>query len=111
MNRLILIGNGFDLAHGLKTKYSDFIEWYWKQLGKSLLHGSGPLIDDGICRFMLKDKVGLINWYDVWHYHYGKVLQYGPWKEDEVLEIAKQDRDICDFNINSAFFEKICNEF
>lgn len=110
MNRLILIGNGFDLAHGLKTKYADFIEWYWKQLGKSLLHGSGPLIDDGICRFMLKDKVGLINWYDVWHYHYGKELQYGPWKEDEVLEIAKQDRDICDFNINSAFFEKICNE-
>lgn len=110
MNRLILIGNGFDLAHGLKTKYADFIEWYWKQLGKSLLHGSGPLIDDGICQFMLKDKVGLINWYDVWHYHYGKELQYGPWKEDEVLEIAKQDRDICDFNINSAFFEKICNE-
>ncbi|MBR5921000.1 MAG: hypothetical protein IKZ56_07550 [Bacteroidales bacterium] len=110
MNRLILIGNGFDLAHGLKTKYADFIEWYWKQLGKSLLHGSGPLIDDGICRFMLKDNVGLVNWYDVWPYHYGKELQYGPWREDEVLEIAKQDRDLCDFNINSAFFEKICNE-
>ncbi|WP_207425691.1 AbiH family protein [Pedobacter sp. SYSU D00535] len=28
MNRLILIGNGFDLAHGLKTSYSDFIKWY-----------------------------------------------------------------------------------
>lgn len=25
MNRLILIGNGFDLAHGLKTSYTDFI--------------------------------------------------------------------------------------
>lgn len=110
MNRLILIGNGFDIAHGLKTKYADFIYWYWKQLGKSLLHGSGPLIDDGICRFMLKDNVGLVNWYDVWRYHYGKELQYGPWKEDEVLEIAKQDRNLCDFNINSAFFEKICNE-
>ena len=31
MNRLILIGNGFDLAHGLKTKYADFIEWYWNE--------------------------------------------------------------------------------
>ena len=59
---------------------------------------------------MLKDNVGLVNWYDVWPYHYGKELQYGPWREDEVLEIAKQDRDLCDFNINSAFFEKICNE-
>lgn len=28
MNRLILIGNGFDLAHGLKTCYKDFIYWY-----------------------------------------------------------------------------------
>jgi hypothetical protein len=28
MNRLIIIGNGFDLAHGLKTKYSDFLLWY-----------------------------------------------------------------------------------
>lgn len=28
MNKLILIGNGFDLAHGLKTSYCDFILWY-----------------------------------------------------------------------------------
>ncbi|MFV0311689.1 MAG: AbiH family protein [Dysgonomonas sp.] len=30
MNRIILIGNGFDLAHGLKTSYRDFIDDYWK---------------------------------------------------------------------------------
>lgn len=30
MNRIILIGNGFDLAHGLKTSYKDFIDDYWK---------------------------------------------------------------------------------
>lgn len=28
MNRLILLGNGFDLAHGMKTSYNDFIIWY-----------------------------------------------------------------------------------
>jgi hypothetical protein len=28
MNRLVIIGNGFDLAHGLPTRYSDFIEDY-----------------------------------------------------------------------------------
>lgn len=27
MNRIVLIGNGFDLAHGLNTRYSDFIEY------------------------------------------------------------------------------------
>ena len=31
MNRLIIIGNGFDLAHGLKTSYSHFINDYWKK--------------------------------------------------------------------------------
>lgn len=31
MNRIILIGNGFDLAHGLKTSYADFIDWYWEE--------------------------------------------------------------------------------
>lgn len=30
MNRIILIGNGFDLAHGLKTSYKDFIDWFWE---------------------------------------------------------------------------------
>lgn len=30
MNRIILIGNGFDLAHGMKTSYQDFLDDYWK---------------------------------------------------------------------------------
>ena len=25
MNRIILVGNGFDLAHGLKSSYKDFV--------------------------------------------------------------------------------------
>jgi hypothetical protein len=31
-NKLILIGNGFDLAMGLKTSYNDFLFWYLKKL-------------------------------------------------------------------------------
>jgi hypothetical protein len=27
MNRIILIGNGFDVAHDLKTSYKNFIDW------------------------------------------------------------------------------------
>lgn len=27
-NRLVLVGNGFDLAHGLKTSYKDFLDWH-----------------------------------------------------------------------------------
>ncbi|MBW2960911.1 AbiH family protein [Mesonia aestuariivivens] len=29
MNRIILIGNGFDLAHGMKTTYKDFLDSFW----------------------------------------------------------------------------------
>ncbi|MFY9151586.1 MAG: AbiH family protein [Prolixibacteraceae bacterium] len=31
MNDLYLIGNGFDLAHGLETSYNDFLLWYLKK--------------------------------------------------------------------------------
>ncbi|MBK8832877.1 MAG: hypothetical protein IPN60_18835 [Saprospiraceae bacterium] len=29
--KIILIGNGFDLAHGLKTSYCDFIEYVFNK--------------------------------------------------------------------------------
>lgn len=32
MVKIIIIGNGFDLAHGVKTSYNDFIEDYIKQV-------------------------------------------------------------------------------
>jgi hypothetical protein len=41
MNRIILIGNGFDLAHDLKTSYQNFIDDYWSkkhELLQNLLH-------------------------------------------------------------------------
>ena len=35
MNRLIIIGNGFDLAHELKTRFSDFVNSYiWKSINQ-----------------------------------------------------------------------------
>lgn len=40
MNRIILIGNGFDLAHGMLTSYRDFIDDYWKEFLKEIYHGN-----------------------------------------------------------------------
>ena len=37
MNKLVLIGNGFDLAHGLKTRYNDFIFWYFNNALRNLV--------------------------------------------------------------------------
>lgn len=36
MNRIIIVGNGFDLAHGVKTSYKDFIEWYFGKVVEEL---------------------------------------------------------------------------
>lgn len=39
MNRIIIVGNGFDLAHGVKTSYKDFIEWYFGEVIERLKQG------------------------------------------------------------------------
>ena len=48
MNRIILIGNGFDLAHGLPTSYADFIRGYYTIQKLRLLEGESEL-NDGLC--------------------------------------------------------------
>ena len=53
MNRIVLIGNGFDLAHGLKTSYADFIDWYWEQLKETILHTNQTFINDGLITVQL----------------------------------------------------------
>jgi len=53
MNSVIIIGNGFDLAHGLKTKYSDFILWYFNQILGSLNRGRTPHYNDKLLTLQL----------------------------------------------------------
>jgi hypothetical protein len=51
MNRIILIGNGFDLAHGLETSYSHFIDDFWGKriaLIKEVLSKKGIFADEFI---------------------------------------------------------------
>lgn len=43
MNRIILVGNGFDLAHGYKTSYEDFIVWYFKKHISEFENGNFPI--------------------------------------------------------------------
>ena len=49
MNRIILIGNGFDLAHGLETSYRNFIDWYWCEWKTHFLAYKNPPVDDILC--------------------------------------------------------------
>ena len=54
MNRIIIAGNGFDLAHDLKTKYEDFINWYWENTFKKLQECFKLVFNDGLCRIELE---------------------------------------------------------
>lgn len=107
MNRLVLIGNGFDLAHGLKTRYEDFIKWYWSEWGKRLLHGQNKIEEDGLCSFVLNEATGYSSWAMIWGWYYQRINPLVPWDVNEIVEHAKQDRSLCDFSMCS-FLEKIC---
>ena len=109
MNRIILIGNGFDLAHGLKTSYADFIDWYWGEWGKRLLHSDNKIEQDRFCSFKLSKATNLNMWYMAWQgYYYKKSNPFLPWDVHEVVNIAKQDAKLCEFKIKDFFFEEIC---
>lgn len=45
MNRIIIIGNGFDLAHNLKTRYKDFINDYWATVEEGVYDKYWRLLD------------------------------------------------------------------
>ena len=53
MNRLILIGNGFDLAHNFKTSYANFINWYFKDLIEQVCSCQSDIYDDSLCKFSI----------------------------------------------------------
>lgn len=56
MNRLVLIGNGFDLAHGLPTRYEDFINWYWGQRVQGFRDTYSSISKDILCKFEIDDE-------------------------------------------------------
>lgn len=65
MNRLIIIGNGFDMAHGLKTSYKDFINWYCDQRIQALATEFTHVSED--CLFELRIKDPLYNWNQIFY--------------------------------------------
>ena len=78
MPNLFIIGNGFDISHGLKTNYSDFRDYLNEKYSKSdikeelptmteLSNGEYGYDDNIVARFIIKelDKVTKENWKDI----------------------------------------------
>ena len=107
MNRIVLIGNGFDLAHKLKTKYEDFLDWYWLNWGEKLLYSQKKKETDGLCSFEIKNNVIAENWAAVFrNYNIDTPFISTIWKN--VINRAKEDNELCDFWV-SPFLQQICN--
>ena len=106
MNRIILIGNGFDLAHGLKTSYADFIDWYWDKRISDLHSIYSDESIDVLCAMKL-----LPNTYSQWQSFY--------WTNQEVLKnkpgkdiIKQMAGDKTHYRISkSTFFSSILHSY
>ena len=62
MNRLVIIGNGFDMAHGLKTSYMDFINWYWDQRVNTFVGNTTKVSEDILCKLQIKGNEDISCW-------------------------------------------------
>ena len=63
MNRIILVGNGFDLAHNLPTKYEDFINWYSRERLKGFENDKSLISEDPLCKLEMNDNNAIYNYY------------------------------------------------
>lgn len=105
MNRLVLIGNGFDLAHRLDTSYKDFIDWYWEKVIYELRLCYFSKWSDNLCSFDLKYKGE--TWQCFMYTHVGTV---NPPKGVEIIQEFLNNKEI--FNIEfSQLFQEIYNSF
>lgn len=108
MNRLVIIGNGFDIAHGLKTSYTDFINWYWEKRLNALLTENSAVSGDCLCKLEIKNTTECPNWFNFFYSHSFRDLLTGKWKYPPSDIIGGIKEKTNDFSVKcSIFFETI----
>lgn len=110
MNRLIIIGNGFDLAHGLPTSYKDFIDDFW-------INFSGKCNTEVYKKFVYVN-VDYSKYYNVWftiYDDYKIITDYKTFKSNLSKYCTRNnftfyDED-CVAQVNGHDFFRIVNDF
>lgn len=103
MNRIIIIGNGFDLAHGLNTRYEDFINWYWDRWFQLLRDCHGRFLSDKLCTFRLKYNLS------TWHsYLWQNTSKIKPPKGIDIINKIQKNKDLFEVT-QSQLLSAICN--
>jgi len=129
MNRIILIGNGFDLAHKLETSYKSFINDFCKQLiepdnddlwNTTIAFTKPKVVDFDDTNFVKKEKnfknkffqairadLTIQNWVDVEKVYYRQLVKCMEYE----LNLLKPKYLIKDLNREFGFFEKKLEEY
>lgn len=109
MNRLVIIGNGFDMAHGLKTSYMDFINWYWDQRVYGFIGKTSNVSQDCLCKLVIKETNDISCWNAFAasnSYFFKDLYQKERYSGSEVIQEIKQHPEI--FMVEySPFFKTI----
>ena len=108
MNRLVIIGNGFDLAHGLPTSYRDFIDDFWINFKDKCKTGE------------YKQLITSNDAFNGYYSNYKKIENFNDFKKN-LFEYCKeykyrfvensiiaQHNTIDIFRFNNVFFRDIC---
>lgn len=100
MNRLVLIGNGFDLAHDLKTSYADFFLWYKCYWIKRLHEIHNNIAKDPLCTVVMAQR-------EAWSTYISNFIRFNPeYSLEDIFEYIINDVD--DFDITlTPFFKRI----
>ncbi|HZF66394.1 MAG TPA: AbiH family protein [Chitinophagaceae bacterium] len=93
-NRLVLIGNGFDLAHGLKTSYKDFINWYFCKIAQAEFRKEN-IYQDSLLE-LRQNFTGSIYFWDK------ELVSFG-----EILQVFNTNKRHLSIAFPSQFFERI----
>lgn len=113
MNRLVILGNGFDLAHGLPTSYCDFINNYWLKIFVKI--NDGKSCEDDFFEFdfkfknysrpkALKDLSEINNYIDLKEF----VRQYEYMSNSSHEREWNESLNNCKISVKNIFFEGLC---
>ena len=112
MNRLVIIGNGFDMAHGLKTSYMDFINWYWNKRIDAFAGNTTKVSEDCLCKLSIKDGTNVSCWnvFTFEQSYFRDILGNRICSGYEVIKELKKHPEV--FLIDySPFFDRIMTSF
>lgn len=105
IHRIILVGNGFDLAHGLATRYENFIDWYWEQYISKIKDCLINTYSDTLCSFTLKEAMYGDRWYQFLSPYNNKSFENKSGRE--IYEILKEQKETVSIE-QTPFMNRIC---